>query len=172
MIKTGHQSAASSAGIEMVRARVALDSPRIGQMLRMSPTAPRLMRPMHDLHVHVSYVWRPILGGYQEGTMYVAMVALMLGRRARGDTLVFGQVDGKGVLVGGAWEWTARMVRFAAVCGYKRLVVGAGVRFEEGARALAEEEVEEGEGARRPRLAIVECGREQAMVELLPLLLE
>lgn len=172
VIKTGHLSASSGDGIETVRARVALDSPRIGQMLHMGPITPRLMRPMHDLHVHVSYVWRPIAGGYQEGAMYVSMVALMLGRRARGDTLVFGHVDGKGVLVGGAWEWTARMVTFAAFCGYKRLVVGGGVRFEQGAREVAEKEVEEGQGARRPRLEIVECGREQGMVELLPLLLE
>lgn len=178
LIKTGNLSRASIEAMELVRARVVADTPRIAELLGLAKAGLRLVKPRLDLHVHVSHTWSPIDASYQMAAMYVAMVALMTGRRSRADTLVFGNVDERGALVGESWGWTESMVRFTAYCGYRRLVVGRGVGLDDAARAAAEEEVGqsgasgEGSNSGRRRLEITVCGDDQALVELLPMLLE
>lgn len=166
-IKTGNLSVTSKEAVESVSARVVSDIPRIAEVLGLPKANLRLLKPRLDLHVHVSHKWNPIEGSYLMGPIYVAMVALMAGGRSRGDTLVFGNIDERGVLVGESWALTEQMVKFAAWLGYRRLVAGRGLRINSTARVAADEQIEVN-AATAKRMELIICDDHCTLVDLLP----
>lgn len=100
------------------------------------------LRPAgHDLQVHIVHGHSPVVPAYQRGVIYVALASLLLGWRARRDTLCFFNVgpDGRGVTCGAGMAWNASMTKMAEYLGFRRVVLAPDVRVTKKAGALAME---------------------------------
>lgn len=98
LILTGAMSTVTKESVTLLVALISTTTRRIGQALGL-PTQQaaklRLVRPTHDLHVHcVNY--EPIQPSYQQGAIYMALVGMMVRRRCRADTAIFGDVGTAG----------------------------------------------------------------------------
>ena len=95
------------------------------------------MRRGCDLHVHVEHGYRPFTSTYIMGAIYMAMVALLFGRRPRDDTIIFGAV-GCGIAFSSKWELDKRYVTVCRKEGFRHVIIGAGTTVADEVKKRAE----------------------------------
>jgi hypothetical protein len=122
----------------------------------------RLLRPHLALHVHLESWGKPPEASYQGAALYVAMAGLLVEKRPREDTVVFGDVAVNGALAS-SWRWGPSVIEHCRKMGVRRAVVPEGMVLEEEAKRLAEEVVEGGDG--RPAVEVIKV---RNMLQALP----
>ena len=118
------------------------------------PASSSFYKPGVDLHVHVAHDWEPISASYQMGVIFISMVSLLVGRRAREGVVILGDMGNLGGLLS-AWEVTEEMVEFCRLCKFHTLVVGEGTTIAEGARRAAGGDDDECYGGGKVEIRIV-----------------
>ena len=103
LIMTGGLSDVSQDSIRMLKGLVDASAPEIAPRVGLSEDGLHLMRREYDLHVHLENAFAPLRGSYQMGPIYMALVSLMIGRRIRKGTMLFGAVGNLGEFYG-AWQ--------------------------------------------------------------------
>ena len=88
------------------------------------------------------------------GVIFISMVSLLVGRRAREGVVILGDMGNLGGLLS-AWEVTEEMVEFCRLCKFHTLVVGEGTTIAEGARRAAGGDDDECYGGGKVEIRIV-----------------
>ena len=136
LIMTGNLSTVSGDAINNMKDRVCESIPSIANRLAVSSEDLVLMKRGHDLHVHIEHSFHPIKPSYQMGAIYVALVSLMIGRRPRKDTVVFGDVGNRTGVFSSPWK-LGDTVHHCVGLGYRRAVVGKSSMMTPEATAFA-----------------------------------
>ena len=164
VLATGALSIVTHEAVLVIKVLVLEHTQRIAQYFGLAPEKLRLIRLKHTLYVHVCN-WEPIEPAYQMGAIYVCMVSLLVGRRPRTDTAIFGDVTTVGVFIS-KWKWSEKEVEVCKSKGIRRVVLGAGTEVLKAAQAMADV-IHEEDG--RPT---VEFKFETRLVNVLPHMFE
>lgn len=100
-------------------------------------------RPTMILHVHLESLYEIEEGSYYMGAIFISLVSLIVGRRARSDTAIYGDISPTGTFSYGG-EWTRGEVECCRRMGIRRVVMGAQVKVSRAAQALADTRQEDG----------------------------
>ena len=137
LLMTGNLSEVSQSAIRNIKDLVEASTPAIANCLGLCADGLGLMKAGHDLHVHVMNRYKPIEPSYQMGAIYVALVSLMIGRRPRIDTTVFGDVGNCFGTFSSVWVLKKENIMDCQRVNYRRAIVGEGTKIDEDALAAA-----------------------------------
>lgn len=145
VIMTGGLSKISSDAIRNLQGLVVESIPEIATTLSVpSHDDLVLMKRGYNLHVHIEHGYDDIEPTYQMGAIYASLVSLMIKRRPREDTMIFGHVNILNGAFSASWRLDAFNIRNCKVMGYRRMVVGQGMKIADRAVAVASELHEDG----------------------------
>ena len=136
VIITGNRTAVTEEGIFLVRDLVRREVNDIAAALSLEAKDIKAVRPHADLHFHCVKEGKAVQPLYQLAAIYVALVSLLIGRRPRSDTVVFGDVSNLGYL-SSIWSWDEERVEFCQRKGIRRVVVGEGTKMSDEVLAMA-----------------------------------
>ena len=138
LLMTGNLSAISKSVIENLLGLVEMSIPAIAARLGL-PAADglSLMKHGQDLHVHVVNRHQPIESTYHMGAIYVALVSLLIGRRARADTTVFGDVANAYATFSSIWDLNVNHIMQCQSGGYRHAILAKGTEVDAEATAAA-----------------------------------
>lgn len=136
VLMTGNLSTQSRACIRNVVELVMADLSAIASRLGLPTPSHTLVRRGYDLHVHLEHGYQPVRPTYQMGAIFVALVSLLFGRRAREDVMIFGDVSNLGAFSSN-WTLQEADVKDFIDEGYRRVILGVNTQVPDAARARA-----------------------------------
>ena len=128
LIMTGNPSMVTQDAIRNTKDYICATLPSIASGLGLPAESLCLIRDGHDLHVHVEHGFQEIRAAYHMGAIYAAMVSLMVGRRPREDTLIFGSIGCCSGVFSGHWKVDAIHIHRWVSVGYRRAIIGEAVK--------------------------------------------
>ena len=109
---------------------------KIATHFNKRPEELRLKRPTLMLHLHLETTYQPLAGPYYMGAVFIALVSLVVGRRPRTDTAIFGEVSVTGNFGSGS-EWTEEEIGWCRTLGIRRAVLGGQTGVTQEAELMA-----------------------------------
>ena len=159
---TGNLSSVSHDATSSVRDRVTASFAGIASRLNVPEDSLTLIKAGRDLHVHIEHGFCPIVPSYQTGAIYLAMVSLTIAKRPRTDTTTFRDVGNSTGIFSSIWEFSETTIKYCSQLGYRRSVLGGGIKIKDKTRATADVIQRDG----RPLVELIVVG---SILDALPL---
>ena len=144
VIITGHINSVMQESVNLVKDLVVERNREIAEHLGRKPEQLRLIKQTRYLHVHIENEYKAVNKSYLMGAIYISMISLLIGRRPKAGTAVFGDISPYGVF-SSVWDWTDQEVGVCQSKGNRQVVVGSGTVLLDKAPQMVEAMQEDGQ---------------------------
>jgi len=96
-----------------------------------------IVRPTLYNHVHIENSGLPVTLSYHSGAIFISLVSLMIKRRPRTDTAIYGSI-GPTSSFSSTRAWGTKEVTCCKEKGIRRVVVGKGTEIDKKAQRMAD----------------------------------
>ena len=124
IIITGDTTIVTKESIHLMRELVGKQLSQIAEVLNVTVESLKLVRLHADLHFHCCKEdGQAVRPSYQMASIYVALISVLLGRRPRGNTVLFGDLNNTGYL-SSVWPWGIGEIKACKARGIHRAILG------------------------------------------------